>query len=230
MTNYVNTIGLSITGRAQNEIVSQAEKWIPLALNETEINSVYAYPVPEITTEGCGLKAKEPYQLDQALELKDKDLITHPNTVRLQRLNRIIEDLQNLTGVDWLGIYRRTNNLAGEAVLLKEAYYGRFSRAEFPLTPSFAKSTNNSAVGLRGKAVLVQSVAAYEGPYYACDIAVQSEFCLPILNSEGVVLGIIDAEAFKPDFFTKEKLLEIAKVAQDLGQSELLNFSVDATA
>lgn len=227
MTNYINTIGLNIIGVAHNEIVPQAERWNPPALSGMEIEALYAYPVPEITTKGCGLKAKEPYRLEQTLELKNQDLTTHPNTVRLQRLNQIVERLQALTAVDWLGIYRRTKNLSGEEVLLKESYYGRFSRAEFPLTSAFAKNSNNSVVGLSGKAVVVQSVEAYEGPYYACDIAVQSEFCLPILDADGDVLGIIDAEAFTPDFFTNEKLLEITKVAQDLGKSELLGFSVD---
>lgn len=225
MKNFVNDIGLNITGTAHNNLVEQAATLTFPPLNTSDIEALYTYSVPAPSDNGaCALKAKEPYDLRQTLKLTELELSQHAQTIRLLKLKEVIIQLQVLTGVDWLGIYRRTENLSGEAVLLKEAYYGRFSRAEFPLTPAFAKHSNNSTVGLSGKAVVAQSVQNYDGPYYTCDKTVQSEFCVPILNPAGQLIGIIDAEAFTPDFFTDQKLLEIIKVAFDLGRSELLDF------
>jgi|GEM_PF-3222206 len=227
MKHYLSAIDINVKGTANNTIVQQTEILLRPDFTTAQTQNLYHYPVPQESEVGCGLKAKEPYCLEDTLGLRSRNLLSHPNTERLWRLNKIIEELEALTKVDWIGIYRVTKNLEREPVLLKEAYYGRFSRAEFPLTAEFAKGSNNSTVGLSKKAILVQSVEAYEGPYYTCDTAVQSEFCLPILGPTGALLGIIDAEAFKPEFFTDEKILEITKVAYDLGQSELLDFSVD---
>lgn len=231
MKNFINDIGLELNGTPHNNFVAQALALDFTPLETSEIESLYTYSIPAPSDNGaCALKAKDPYDLRQTLSLTDADLSQHAQTIRLLKLKAVINQLQTLTGVDWLGIYRATYNLNGEPILLKEAYYGRFSRAEFPLTPEFAKHSNNSTVGLSRKAAVVQSVEAYEGPYYTCDKTVQSEFCVPILNPCGQLLGIIDAEAFAPDFFTNQKLLEITKVAFDLGRSELLDFSVDERA
>jgi putative methionine-R-sulfoxide reductase with GAF domain len=62
-----------------------------------------------------------------------------------------------------------------------------------------------------------QNVAVYDGPYYECSNKVQSELCVPILNSKLEVIGIIDAESWKPNWFTEERVLEICKVASDIG-------------
>lgn len=228
MKNYLLAIGLELTfSENLNELTSLVTAQSVPAFTALDVTNLYHYAVPEVTTEGCGLKAKEPYRLEQTLQLREVDLTAHPNTTRLYHLKQIVDQLQILTGVDWLGIYRNTENLKGQKVLLKEAYYGRFSRAEFPLTPEFAKNSNNSTVGLSKKAIVVQNVEAYDGPYYTCDKTVQSECCLPIVNEAGDLLGIIDAEAFHPDFFTDERLLEISKVAFDLGKSKLLDLAVD---
>ncbi len=228
MDHYLSAIGLELSvKKSLNKFVATSLQESVEHFSEEEINQLYHYSVPEIVPgAGCGLKAQEPYCLEKTLGLEEADLSKHDNTLRLYRLNRIVTHLQELTGVDWLGIYRKTTNLEGETILLKEAYYGRFSRGEFPLNAEFAKGSNNSTVGLSGKAVVVQSVEQYEGPYYTCDVQVQSEFCLPIFDEEGKVIGIIDAEAFQPHFFTNQKLCEIAKVAYDLGKNKALFLSL----
>ena len=225
MKNYLSAIGLNLdTKNNLNNFVKEALSEDTKIFSKDKIESIYRYPVPELGEGGgCGLRAKEPYRLDKTLGLQNADLLDHPNTQRLYRLNQIVKNLQEITGVDWLGIYRKTENLSGEGILLKEAYYGRFSRAEFPLNSEFAKGSNNSTVGLTGKAIVVQDTRSYKGPYYTCDISVKSEFCLPILDGNNHVIGIIDAESFQSSFFTEERLLEICKVAKDLGESNLLS-------
>lgn len=188
---------------------------LPATLLDDEIEKLYKYDVPKIGENGaCSIKhekEEKPYNLSLILERGEAQ------NLFLWRLNQIVENLQKLTGVDWVGIYKKVKNVNGEWVLLKLAYRGAFSRAEFPLTEEFAEHSNNSTVGLTGKAVLVQDVANYVGPYYQCDAKVLSEFCCPILNVHGEVVGIIDAESFKSEFFDRQKLLEIVKVCMDLG-------------
>ncbi|HEY0457969.1 MAG TPA: hypothetical protein VGC97_02385 [Pyrinomonadaceae bacterium] len=122
---------------------------------------------------------------------------------------------------DWFGIYRKTVNQNGEPVLIKEAYAGAFSRAEFPLNEKFAAQSNNSMVGLTGKVRYFADLSSYDGHYYECDNKVQSEYCGPILDPRGNVIGIIDAESFQKNFFRAEKILQLTKVCRDLGEVNL---------
>ena len=121
-----------------------------------------------------------------------------------------------------LGVYKRIAKADGSEVLVKLAYRGAPSRAEFPLTEAFAKQSNNSRVGLSGEARVIQDVASYVsggGEYYSCDGNVASEACLPLYGEDGFVCGIIDVEAFASGFFVGETLedtLALALVAQDL--------------
>jgi len=185
----------------------------------------YVYPVPELGPDGaCGVGlADEPYNLAPicGLEYDPERLRDHPNTARLVALDETVRRLAEETNPDWLGVYRRATNPDGEEVLVKEAYVGEPSRAEFPLTEAFAERSNNSTVGRTGEAVLVDDVADYDGPYYECDDNVQSEFCCPILAGDDVV-GIIDAEAHEPDFFTDERVLTITGACAALADSGLL--------
>ncbi len=168
----------------------------------------------------------------------------HATAVALFRLNRVVELLHTETQSDWTGIYvkhtchpERGPKVAVEGspahachqspTLIKLAYRGRPSRAEFPLTSEFAAHSNNSTVGLNGKAVLVNNVETHlaEGkPYYECDASVQSELCLPIFSSRhpepvegspahaGDVIGIIDLESFHANHFTDERIFKAATV------------------
>jgi putative methionine-R-sulfoxide reductase with GAF domain len=135
----------------------------------------------------------------------------------LWRLNQVVTKLRQETDVDWLGIYKKVRKKHGDEVLWKLAYYDEPSRAEFPLTKEFAVHSNNSTVGLTGQAILIQDLAEYKGPYYKCDGRVKSEFCCPIIDLKGEIVGIIDAESFRENFFDDMKLLQITKVCSDLG-------------
>lgn len=231
MQNFLHQIGLSeITQQSisqpTNNFTATAFNTPAPILNEAEIKKLYTYPVPQASANGgCSIikePAPEPHNLAINYQINEptnwQALAQNSHTQRLWQLGQIITNLQKATGADWLGIYRKTTTLQGETILLKESYYGEFSRAEFPLTAKFAKTSNNSTVGLTGKAVVVNSVDEYKGPYYQCDAKVQSEFCCPIFDNNNQVIGIIDAEAFDKDFFTSERIIEIAQVCIDLGK------------
>jgi putative methionine-R-sulfoxide reductase with GAF domain len=126
----------------------------------------------------------------------------------------VLKDLLNhvaqVTGVNWLGMYQARTKADGEQVLVKLAYQGALSLPEFPLTPGWATRSNNSAVGLSGTARVINDVRAYVragGSYYTCDPKVLAEACLPLFTSGSrEVIGIIDAEAWRKDFFTDDTL------------------------
>ena len=105
--------------------------------------------------------------------------------------------------------------------LVKLAYVGRPSRAIFPLNSLFHTISNNSWVAMEGRPKLIQDVAAYDGPYYACDGDVQSELCAPILGDDGAVLGIIDAESFQKGHFDAQRAADILQACADLGRLRL---------
>jgi putative methionine-R-sulfoxide reductase with GAF domain len=54
-----------------------------------------------------------------------------------------------------------------------------------------------------------------------CSNKVLSEFCVPILDSAGEVVGIIDAESWSKNFFVPEQQYTIAQVAFQLGQQPI---------
>jgi L-methionine (R)-S-oxide reductase len=120
------------------------------------------------------------------------------------------------SGADWVGVYQRRTNPAGVEVLVKVAYVGRPSRAEFPLTQEFARRSTNSTVGLTGRATVIDDVGKHVeagGGFYVCDDGVQSEACVPILDEKRQVVGIVDAEAMPRGFFGAERLPVIAALA-----------------
>ena len=224
--HYLKTIGLPHLNSSIQELHlnEHVKTWFdqPLpALDTDEIRQLYTYRVPKLGPGGsCSITdelEETPYDLSETFALREKSLEKQSLTIRLWHFRGIVESLHQETAVDWLGIYQTIEKANGDRVLVKLAYQGAPSRAEFPLTEEFAKNSNNSTVGLTGKAVIFQDIEEYQGPYYKCDSKVQSEFCVPILNSEGAIRGIIDAESFQKQFFTAERLLQIAKVCFDLG-------------
>lgn len=227
MSNFPTQIGIDLSGSQypSNQIVdSIINSTVPKLIHE-QVTELYTYPVPILTADGSCSASRNPaperYSLAKLFgeDLTSTEVLSSNATHRLHRLKSIVVELQRVSQVDWLGIYR---TVKGEPdYLLKEAYVGAFSRAEFPLTKEFAEHSNNSTVGLTGRAVLVQSVAAYQGPYYVCDGRVESEFCLPILRGN-TVIGIIDAESFNANHFTSQRLADICSVADRLGQLDLL--------
>lgn len=177
----------------------------------------WQYQVPELGEGGsCSLfdqLAAQAYDLEKSLGGQ-----TEKNQRLLQQVSLLVNFYRQHSSSDWFGIYQKRENLQGEIVLMKLAYYGAPSRAEFPLTNEFAAMSNNSSVGLSGKGRVINQVSAYRaagGEYYTCDPQVNAEACLPVLNEQGDVLGIIDSETFLENTFTdKELALLIAIVVR----------------
>eukprot|EP01137_Pigoraptor_chileana_P015285 Opistho-2@71009 len=217
-------------------LFAEAKSALPSSpLTAAQLESLFRYKVPFSGPDGaCSLsKALDPTPFDLGRDAFGPDYdITSAEcsestlALRLFRLNELVRRLSELTLFDWLGVYRAVSpSDGGAAYLVKEAYVGAPSRAKFPLTNEFAEMSNNSTVGLTGKAKLVQSVGDYEGPYYVCDARVQSELCAPIFSPDGTrVIGIIDAEAFASGFLTPERTATVLLVCALLGESNLLCF------
>ncbi len=177
--------------------------------------SLYTYQVPMLTEDGtCSVVdeiAPVPYDLTAILGGRSET-----TTRRLSLLERLVERAQETTGAEWVGIYQRRAHPAGGEVLVKLAYVGRPSRAEFPLTREFAERSTNSTVGLTGRATVLDDVSRHVeagGGFYVCDDGVQSEACVPILDSALDVLGIVDVEAKPRGFFGAERLAVVAALA-----------------
>lgn len=178
-------------------------------------DALYSYQVPMLSDDGsCSLieeLAPQPYDLTDILGGRNE-----ANKRKLLLLNQLVEHATQLTGADWLGIYQARQNNMANTVLVKLAYRGRPSRAEFPLNAEFAKGSTNSTVGLNGHAKVIDDVAAFTaegGGFYVCDDAVQSETCLPIFDEAGKIIGIIDAEASPKAFFNSDRLSNLVAMA-----------------
>lgn len=178
----------------------------------------WQFRVPELGEGGScslfGQLADVPYDLSLILGGQ-----TDANQQLLAKVTAVVQFYQAQSASHWFGVYQRRNNPAGETVLVKLAYFGAESRAEFPLTAEFAAISNNSTVGLSGQGRIINDVAAYlakGGEYYTCDPKVQAEACLPLLGADGAVLGIIDSEAFEQNLFHGKELALLVAVALTL--------------
>lgn len=174
---------------------------------ELNDDQLYQYRVPKLGDGGaCSLFNEledEPYDLSKAL-----GPICDETRWLVKRLKAIVASVVADTHVDWFGIYRWTTFDSGEEALVKLAYFGKPSRAEFPITPKFAAMSNNVTVALNKHGKVLNDIPqhlANGGEYYTCDPKVKSEVCLPILTADRKCLGIIDAEAFSTNFFTNDK-------------------------
>ena len=215
---YLRTAGLeSLIGReagverAIHDLMAAMEEKIAIL----EPASLYSYLVPMLTPDGtCSIVdelASVPYDLTAILGGR-----TEQTTRRLALLERLVERVQETTGAEWVGIYQRRVNAAGIAVLAKISYVGRPSRAEFPLTREFAERSTNSTVGLTGRSTVIDDVSKHVeagGGFYVCDDGIQSEACVPILDDDRQVIGIVDAESKQRGFFGSERLAVIAAAA-----------------
>lgn len=202
----------------------QLQQFIESTEKDTQVQ--WQYQVPELGEGGsCSLfdqLSSTPYDLAARLGGP-----TAGNLQLLQQVTALVKFYQQHSGSQWFGVYKKIDQkidqtdtgLDGNAVLVKLAYFGAASRAEFPLTPEFAAISNNSTVGISGKGRIINNVSAYlatGGEYYTCDPKVQAEACLPILAADGRVLGIIDSEAFTQNIFTGAELALLVAVATSL--------------
>jgi len=215
---YLRAAGLEQVAGHEDEVALAVADFLE-AMSEKvpigEASSLYAYPVPMLTEDGaCSMPdelAPVPYDLGAILGGRSEQA-----TRRLALLERLVERAQETTGCDWVGVYQRRSNPAGLAVLVKLAYVGRPSRAEFPLTTAFAAGSSNSTVGLTGRALVIDDVKRHVeagGGFYVCDGEVQSEACLPILDEARNVVGIVDAEAKPRSFFGPVRIATLAALA-----------------
>jgi L-methionine (R)-S-oxide reductase len=218
IADYLRIAGLeSLSGRVAD--VERAVRDLVDAMGEKvdvgDGASLYTYTVPMMTEDGtCSIVDQlAPVPYDLAAILGGRSVQT---TRRLALLERLAERAQETTGAEWVGIYQRRVNPAGVAVLVKVAYVGRPSRAEFPLTTEFARRSTNSAVGLTGRATVIDDVGKHVeagGGFYVCDDGIQSEACVPILDENRQVVGIVDLEANPKAFFGAGRLAVVAALA-----------------
>jgi L-methionine (R)-S-oxide reductase len=212
---YTRAAGLgSLTGRATDieravhDLVDTMAEEVSLAAAD----SLYEYPVPMLTEDGtCSVvDTISPTAYDLGAILGGR---TQQTSRRLVLLKRLVARVRETTGADWIGIYQRRVNPSGIPVLVKVAYVGNPSRAEFPLTAQFASRSTNATVGLTGHATVIEDVSKHVeagGGFYVCDSGVQSEACLPILDDRLQVAGIVDAEATPRAFFGANRLAILA--------------------
>lgn len=218
ISNYLRLAGLeSLLGREAD--VERAVRDLMEAMGEKvaigDPATLYTYRVPMLTEDGtCSVvdqMAPVPYDLAPILGGRSEQ-----TTRRLALLERLVQRARETTGAEWIGIYQRRGDAAGTPRLVKLAYVGRPSRAEFPLTPEFAEHSTNSTVGLTGRATVIDDVAKHVeagGGFYVCDDGVQSEACVPIIGEDREVAGIVDAEALPKGFFGAQRLAVVAALA-----------------
>jgi putative methionine-R-sulfoxide reductase with GAF domain len=215
---YLRLAGLESLGGREAD-VERAVRDLLEAMGEKvaidDESTLYSYPVPMLTEDGtCSVAdqmAPVPYDLTGILGGREER-----TTRRLALLERLVERAQETTAADWVGVYARRANSAGVPVLVKISYIGRPSRAEFPLTHEFAERSTNSTVGLTGRATVIDDVSKHVeagGGFYVCDDGVQSEACVPILDEQRQVAGIVDVEAKPRGFFGADRLVVVAALA-----------------
>jgi len=214
--NYLSSSGINpaeITKEFHGQL-AQFQKEIELHLEQAQPELHWQYEVPELGEGGAcslfGQLAAEPYDLAESLGGK-----TPLNETLLRKSTALVEFYRQHSASDWFGVYQKRQNLYGESVLIKLAYYGAASRPEFPLTSAFAAMSNNSTVGLSGTGRIINQVSTYRsagGEYYTCDPKVNAEACLPILDAKGNVLGIVDSETFTEHTFVGKELALLVAV------------------
>ena len=216
--DYLRAAGLEVLVGREDDVQRAALDFMEAMGEKVAIDdpaTLYSYPVPRLTEDGTCSVVDEldpvPYDLAPILGGRSEQA-----TRRLALLERLVERAQETTGADWIGVYQRRASPAGGEVLVKLAYVGRPSRAEFPLTREFAERSTNSTVGLTGRATIIDDVGKHVeagGGFYVCDDGVQAEACLPIVEPDGTVSGIVDAEAKPKGFFAPPRLAVLAALA-----------------
>lgn len=211
--------GFAAEVQAQQDALAQALR--PEALADLTLQ--WQYRVPELGEGGScslfGQLADAPQDLARVLGGTGE-----ANTRLLQPVTAVVRHYQAHSRSHWFGVYQRRLHEGQAPVLLKLAYYGAESRAEFPLTPEFALGSNNSAVGLSGQGRIINDVPAYVaqgGEYYTCDPKVMAEACLPVFGPQGELVGIIDSEAFERGFFLGTELALLLAVVCTLSNGLL---------
>lgn len=218
--SYLTKTGLAVdvgTTRTSQQVlwgVLEEAKKSSLPATPSALNALYLIKVPKLSPDGsCSLHDElDPTPYDVGLTLGGRSL---QNSMALLTLAGLVEAVHQSVGCEWLGVYQ-VRRKGSESVLVKLAARGAPSRAEFPMTEAFAATSNNVAVALSGKPRVLNDVAAHRqsgGAYYECDPKVRSEVCLPLLDPNGRVVGIVDAESHQVDYFTGPRLADLVALA-----------------
>lgn len=179
----------------------------------SQVEQILSYDVPVVSGQGncAGSDCLGSFNAEEYLPF----LIDEDKAELLLAMDHIMQEMIEVDQVDWCGVYLKIPAQEHYELfhnsLLKICYRGAVSRGLFPLTESFAKQSNNSTVGLTGEAVTVDDVQDYVtagGCYYECDRRVRSEYCHPLFDHDGDVIGIVDIESFTPKSFSESKRME----------------------
>lgn len=141
------------------------------------VSSLLSFRVPKLSPSGtCSAEAggleEHPFDLGAMLGIprSEPERSSHPEALRVWRLACVVRRMAELTRAEWVGVYRRVPDPEAAVhgapccdVLMKEAYVGSPSRALFPLTWAFAAHSNNSTVGLTGRAAIYHDTLALAG-------------------------------------------------------------------
>ena len=95
---------------------------------------------------------------------------------------------------DWTGFYRVT----GPEMLKIGPYQGGHGCLQIP----FSRGVCGAAARLK-VTQLVPDVEAFEG-HIACASSTRSELVVPVFNSAGDVMAVLDIDSDQPDAFTRE--------------------------
>ena len=181
-----------------------------LPATPSALDKLYLFTVPKLSPDGsCTLHEElDPTPWDLSRALGGRSPVT---SFTLLTLRALVEATHAATGAAWLGLYQ----VRGDR-LVKLAYCGDPSRAEFPLTAEFETKSTNVRVTRSGVAAHLRDVAAHRaagGAYYECDPQVRSELCVPVLDAAGKVAGLVDAEARAVAHFTPPRVAMVAALA-----------------
>ena len=110
---------------------------------------------------------------------------------------------------DWTGFYRVV-----EPGLLK---VGPYQGGHGCLQISFDRGVCGAAAR-QGVTIVVPDVTAFPG-HIACSSSTRSEIVVPVFDSRGNLLAVLDVDSNQPDAFDKIDCVNLEKVCQMVGQT-----------
>ena len=117
-----------------------------------------------------------------------------------------------LENINWAGFY-----LIEDKKLILGPFQGKPACIEIPM----GKGVCGTAAAC-GQTVLVPDVHKFDG-HIACDGASNSEIVIPLVNSYGEVVGVLDIDSPLFDRFSEEDKLGLEKFAQILSKNIFLS-------
>ena len=117
-----------------------------------------------------------------------------------------------LENINWAGFY-----LIEDKKLILGPFQGKPACIEIPM----GKGVCGTAAAC-GQTVLVPDVHKFDG-HIACDGASNSEIVIPLANTKGEVVGVLDIDSPLFDRFSEEDKLGLEKFAQILSKNIFLS-------